>query len=178
MIFRKDLAGRRFQIRQAGHEDAPALAEILSELALSDDYILLSPEEVEIDSARRGEEIARARSMSDRWHLAVADQDGVAVGMLDLRAIPMRKCGHVMELGIGLRAGARGRGIGTAMMRYAVETAASLGYRKLRLFVIAGNDRALHLYSKEGFSETGRFVGEVRVRDRFEDLVVMERMLP
>jgi RimJ/RimL family protein N-acetyltransferase len=83
----------------------------------------------------------------------------------------------VAELGIGLRAGATDRGIGTALIRHAIRRATEAGFAKLRLFVIACNSRARHVYELSGFAETGRYQAEVRVGGRLEDLVVMERAL-
>jgi len=174
----RDSCGREFLIRPARAADADAVSAVMAELAAADDFTLVSPEEVVLDNVRRADELARAAAASDRWYMAVVEQDGQVVGLLDMRAVPMRRCGHVMELGIGIRRRATDRGIGTALLRHALRAATSLGYRKVRLFVIASNARAVHVYGDVGFRETGRFLGEVTVRERLEDLIVMERPLP
>mgnify|MGYP000851656763 CR=1 FL=1 len=173
-----DARGASFCIREARPDDAPALTAILAELAPVDGYILLSPEEVAGEPSAHGGDVARANASGGRWLLFVAEQDGRVVGMVDLRAVPLRRCAHVCELGIGLRAGFRDRGIGLALMRHAVQAAVAQGFRKIRLMVIESNSRAIALYRRTGFVETGRFVEEVRLGREFEDLVVMERMLP
>ncbi|NOZ02619.1 MAG: GNAT family N-acetyltransferase [Deltaproteobacteria bacterium] len=172
-----DDAGVEFVIRQARPSDAGAVGDILAELARSEDFILLSPEEIGADVVRRAEDLARMEKNSVRWHVAIVEQAGGIVGMLDLRAVPLKKCDHVMELGLGLVAEATDRGIGTQLILYALARARDLGYRKVRLFVIACNDRARHVYRKVGFEETGRFIDEVRVGDGIEDLIVMEKPL-
>jgi len=175
VLTRVDSLGQPYVIRSARPQDAGAVGEILAELAQAGDLILLSPGEVGTDDSARRDEILRATANPDRWHFVVVEQDRQVVGMLDLRVVPLSKCRHVMELGIGLKAGARGHGIGTALMVHAVERARAAGCRKIRLFVIDGNERAAHVYRKCAFSETGRFVAEVRVGDAYRDLVVMER---
>lgn len=172
-----DNQGQAFLIRQARPRDAEAVGRIMADLAESEEFILLSPEEIGADTLRRAEELSRMEKLADRWHIALVEQDGEAVGMLDLRAVPLKKCNHVMELGLGLLPEATDRGMGTALMHYALARAESLGYRKVRLFVIACNQRAVHVYRKIGFQETGRFEDEVRVHDRLEDLIVMEMAL-
>lgn len=51
------------------------------------------------------------------------------------------------------------RGIGSLMAAYALETARGLGYRRVVLWggVQAGNERAVHFYSKLGFRNVGEF---------------------
>jgi RimJ/RimL family protein N-acetyltransferase len=173
-----ETAGASWRIRRAGPDDADALTAIMTELAEAEDYILLAPEEIVRDPDQRRDDIVRAVNSGNRWILEVLETRNGVVGMLDLREVPMRKCGHVLELGLGLRAGARGKGYGTVLIGHAIRTAGDLGYRKLRLFVIACNFRARHVYRKAGFVETGRFVDEVQVQGRLEDLVVMERPVP
>jgi len=172
-----DDQGRPFSIRRARPEDAEDVGRIMGELAESEEFILLSPDEIGADTQRRAEDISRMEKLADRWHIALVEQAGEIVGLLDLRAVPLKKCRHVMELGVGLVGGATDRGVGTSLIRYALAMALELGYLKVRLFVIACNERALHVYEKIGFKETGRFVDEVKVRDRLEDLVVMEKAL-
>jgi L-amino acid N-acyltransferase YncA len=172
-----DRLGTSFAIRDAAPADAPSLGAILAELAARDDFILLSPEEVPTDDLQRADDIARSLSMSERWFIEVVEVGGVVEGIIDVRAVPLQKCRHVAELGIGLRAGATDRGIGTALIRHAIRRATEAGFAKLRLFVIACNDRARHVYERSGFAETGRYHAEVSVGGRLEDLVVMERAL-
>jgi ribosomal protein S18 acetylase RimI-like enzyme len=173
-----DVRGAPFLIREAQAEDAPALGSILAELAPIDGFILLSPEEVVAEPVAHGGDVVRANASGGRWLLFVAEQDGVVAGMVDLRAVPLRRCAHVCELGIGVRAGFRDRGIGRSLVEHAVQAASAHGFRKIRLMVIASNTRAIAVYRRASFVETGRFVDEVRLGRGFEDLVVMERMLP
>jgi ribosomal protein S18 acetylase RimI-like enzyme len=173
-----DGRGASFIIRESQPDDAPALGAILSQLAQIDGFILLSPEEVAGDPVARAGDLARANIGGGRWMLYVAEQDGVVAGMVDLRAVAFRRCAHVCELGIGVIAGFRDRGIGSSLMEHAIQSAIAHGFTKIRLMVIASNTRAIAVYFRAGFVETGRFVDEVRLGRGFEDLLVMERSLP
>lgn len=51
---------------------------------------------------------------------------------------------------------ARGRGIGTAALQFVMDQARELGFRALHLEVMPGNDRALELYNRHGFTDTRR----------------------
>jgi len=50
---------------------------------------------------------------------------------------------------------ARGQGIGTAVLEFAVEEARKLGVKALHLGVMRGNDRARELYRRNGYTPVG-----------------------
>lgn len=49
-----------------------------------------------------------------------------------------------------------GTGLGSALLNRVLTLAKALGYEQLELEVIDGNDRALRLYERLGFVQTGR----------------------
>lgn len=63
---------------------------------------------------------------------------------------------HIGELGIGIKQGYRDIGIGTEMLKALIAQAKKIGLQMLFLDVLAGNKRAIHVYEKVGFKETGR----------------------
>lgn len=48
-----------------------------------------------------------------------------------------------------------GKGAGYALMQRVKDHAYAEGYAQIALWVLEGNDRAIHFYEKEGFSDTG-----------------------
>ena len=70
-----------------------------------------------------------------------------------LMLIPMEDGGSI-ELAIYLHQSARGRGIGTAMNRLAVDLARAAGYRRVWLSVEVTNVAAIKAYQKAGFKRT------------------------
>ncbi|EQD53782.1 GCN5-related N-acetyltransferase domain protein, partial [mine drainage metagenome] len=80
--------------------------------------------------------------------------------------------GHVGELGILVGAAYRGRGVGTALLRHALDGAVGR-FEQVRLMVFATNDRAKRLYLREGFVPCGRFPRAVKRDGRYGDLDAM-----
>jgi len=175
---RTDHRGEPYWIRPARPEDAAALTTLLREIAAVDGFILLTPEEVLEEPSSREQALSIANRSGGQWVILVAEGGSGVFGMVTLKAVPLRRCAHVCELGIGIRAEGRGRGVGREMLRAALGEAVLQGFRKVRLMVIASNHRAIRLYLQEGFVETGRFREEVRVGWGYEDLLVMEHSLP
>ncbi|HOU53862.1 MAG TPA: GNAT family N-acetyltransferase [Myxococcota bacterium] len=175
---RTDNRGHPYRIRPARPEDASPLTDLLREIAAVDGFILLTPEEVHEEPSSREQSLSAANRTGGAWVILVAEDESGVFGMVTLKAVPLRRCAHVCELGIGIRAEGRGRGVGRDLLRAALQEAVRQGFRKVRLMVIASNHRAIRLYRQEGFVETGRFQEEVRVGWGYEDLVVMERTLP
>ena len=62
---------------------------------------------------------------------------------------------HRGMLGIGLRKKFWNQGLGTEMIKYVEENAKKIGFEQLELDVFSTNERAIHVYRKSGFKETG-----------------------
>jgi len=90
-------------------------------------------------------------------YLLVATIAGEVVGNLGLHAAaksPRRR--HVGYVGMAVRDDRQGRGVGTALLRAAIELADGwLNYQRLELTVYTDNLAALHLYRKFGFTIEG-----------------------
>jgi len=56
----------------------------------------------------------------------------------------------------------RGRGVGSALVRAAIDWARGQGLHKLSLEVFAHNEAAIALYRKSGFAEEGRLTKQYR----------------
>jgi len=66
--------------------------------------------------------------------------------------------GRVAEIGLGLRPGLTGRGLGESFVRACLRfAAAALGAQSYTLAVAAFNRRAITVYERAGFQETERF---------------------
>ena len=76
--------------------------------------------------------------------------------------------GDVLEYGLGLRPDLTGRGLGLEFFRTGLEFGRER-YRPglVRLYVAAFNERAIRVYERAGFRETGR---HVRTFDRWGDV--------
>ena len=96
----------------------------------------------------------------------VAEKAEKIVGRALLDPMPLAAFSHVFRLTIVVHPGFLGQGIGSSLMRDLMEwSKQSPRVKKIELLVRATNERAIHLYSKLGFVEEGRFRNRVRLPD-------------
>jgi len=95
------------------------------------------------------------------------------VGWCDIQVVPRDTQKHSGILGMGIIEGFRGKGVGCALMRAALERARKRGLTRVELTVREDNRRAMGLYKKVGFAIEGRKRDAVRVDGRYYDLLSM-----
>ena len=82
----------------------------------------------------------------------IAELEGEPAGFVRVSFRPeFRRDRHVAWLGIAVRRKYWRRGVGTGLMKEAINLAKESGFRKLMLGTIEGNERAIPLYEKFGF---------------------------
>jgi [ribosomal protein S18]-alanine N-acetyltransferase len=102
---------------------------------------------------------------------AARDEAGAFVGHYYFE----RKGDDVLEYGLGLRPELTGRGAGLEFFRAGLDFArARLAPRTITLAVAAFNERAITVYERDGFRETGR---HIRTFDRFGDVEFVDMVL-
>ena len=158
-------------VRRARPEDVDASLDLLEAIAEERSYILTEPP---IDRERR-----RQRQLemlgSDDTQLFVAEANGKFVG--ELSAFRRATTGPAM-IGMGVAAGWRGRGVGTALMQACIDWAREAGVHKLCLEVFPWNEAAVALYRKFGFVEEGRLQKHYRRQSgELWDVLVMGLVL-
>jgi ribosomal-protein-alanine N-acetyltransferase len=80
--------------------------------------------------------------------------------------------GETLEYGLGLRPDLAGRGLGFDFFRRGLEFArARFRPKRVRLYVAAFNERAITVYERAGFRETGR---HIRSFPKFGDVEFVE----
>jgi ribosomal-protein-alanine N-acetyltransferase len=102
-----------------------------------------------LDPARRGDEYFTAHG-----------RDGNLEGFVQLET-----AGDGIEIGLGLRPDLTGRGLGLAFTAAAIELAERRGAERIVLVVAAFNARAIRVYERAGFVETGRHMRHLGGRD-------------
>jgi RimJ/RimL family protein N-acetyltransferase len=107
----------------------------------------------------------------------VAEVDGKVVASSELSRRLSGYDKHLGSIGIAIKNGFRDSGIGTEMMKTLVEQGESWGLKVLMLTVFANNARALHVYRKIGFVETGRIPKKFFKEGQYLDEVIMTMML-
>lgn len=109
--------------------------------------------------------------------VAVEDQ-GQVVGWCDIVRARGRHESHVGELGMGVIADFRGRGIGRRLLVDTVAAADASGFLRIELSVHSDNLVAAALYRGFGFVEEGR-KRRARVKNGMPvDVLLMARLLP
>ena len=99
------------------------------------------------------------------YHAFMAELDGVMIGYVFL--YDMDKC--VPVLGIGALEGYKGVGVGSAMMRFAIEYAKKMEKGGIMLTTHVANTRGQGLYEKYGFERLGTaLTGELLYLLRFD----------
>src|SRR5262245_39543755 len=82
----------------------------------------------------------------------VAVKNGEVVGHLDLEVKQAFRRRHVAALGMGVKASARGGGVGTALLEAAIELCEKwVNISRIELEVFTDNAAAIALYQKCGF---------------------------
>ena len=158
-------------IRTALPSDAEALTAYIATIVAERLPVLFgrdappTPEQVAATIARHAED---ARSA-----LFVAVENGAILGMLDFSPLARPQQRHVGSFGMSVARGARGRGIGTRLLRALYTFAMEHGYRRLELEVFATNGPAIVLYESHGFVHEGRRRGAVMVGEETVDLLLM-----
>jgi ribosomal protein S18 acetylase RimI-like enzyme len=145
------------QFDQAGAADADTLLLLAQVFHQEDGHPLDAAGEMAIVQIAAGEPFARA------W---VVRRTGEAIGYVIITL------GYSVEYGgrdgfiddFYLVPKMRGRGIGRALLRFALSQAADLGIKTLHLEVETGNEIATRLYRSAGFEETGRTLMRYRLK--------------
>jgi RimJ/RimL family protein N-acetyltransferase len=115
--------------------------------------------------------ISERNAKGDPVFFALAD--GVVVGWCDITRGdgPMRD--HAGNLGMGVRSGYRGQGIGGRLISAALESGKSSGMKRIELTVYSNNAVAHALYLKMGFVEEGRMRSYAKIEGAFTDAIKM-----
>ena len=107
----------------------------------------------------------------------VAEVRGRLVGNSSVTKGSYEDTRHHGYLGIAISKKHRDRGIGLEMMRTLVRESRRAGLKTVQLEVFANNPRAIHVYERTGFKESGRIPKKMLRSSKFIDSIVMTREL-
>jgi RimJ/RimL family protein N-acetyltransferase len=167
--------GRKVVLRTPRWEDLDDLLELVNSVV--DEGGEISRDE----KASRDEEIdwlsgVLVRLERGKTFFLIAEVDGRVIASSDIN----RQKGyekHVGAVGIIIKRGFRELGIGTAMMRILVAQAEKMGIEVLTLTAFASNRRALHVYEKVGFVQTGLIPKKHLKEGKYIDEAIMTKLL-
>lgn len=96
---------------------------------------------------------------------AVAEENGVLLGLYILHPNNIGRCGHLCNASYAVKNGCRGRHIGEALVTDCMKAAADAGFRILQFnAVVESNLPARRLYEKLGFRPLGVIEGGFRTK--------------
>jgi len=117
-----------------------------------------------------------SRLEKDETFYLVAEVGGKVIAVSEVN----KKSGyekHVGVIGIAIRSGFREMGIGTEMMKTLVKQAQEMGLKVLYLTAFATNKRAIHVYEKVGFLQTGAIPKKRFKEGKYIDEIILTKLL-
>ncbi|MEI8324121.1 MAG: GNAT family N-acetyltransferase [Betaproteobacteria bacterium] len=121
----------------------------------------------------------RLETIAPLDRILVAVVDGKVVGNLGLHPAANVRRAHVAGIGMAVRDDHQGQGVGTALLRAAIDLADNwLNLLRLELTVYADNEAALRLYRGQGFVLEGTHRAYALRHGRYVDALAMARLHP
>jgi len=165
--------GREVVLRTPRWEDLDDLTEFINSLVEEGADICRNKKVTREEEAEwLGRRLADLEN--DKIFFMVAEVEGKVVANSEID----KKGGyssHVGGVGIGIRKGYRDMGIGTEMLRTLIAQSEEMGLKMLTLGVFSSNDRAIRVYNKVGFRETGRIPKEIYKDSKYIDHIIMTK---
>jgi RimJ/RimL family protein N-acetyltransferase len=162
-----------FSIRHADPADADELTRLADDVSAEPEGWLIS---VAGEWRSAGDERRFLKALRRYPHAAVfvaEREDGALVGRLSVGRDPHPASSHVADVGLMVALDARRQGVGTALLRAAVDWAREAGVRKLELHVFPWNEAAIALYDAFGFEREGFRKRHYRRGGEFVDAILM-----
>ncbi|HEX8903457.1 MAG TPA: arsinothricin resistance N-acetyltransferase ArsN1 family A [Longimicrobiaceae bacterium] len=114
----------------------------------------------------------------ERHPLLVAESGGRVVGWVSASEYRPRDCyAGIAEFSVYVAAGARGRGVGDALMRAFIPALQAAGFWKVLSRIFPENTASLALCARHSFREVGRYVRHGKLDGAWRDVVIVERLL-
>jgi L-amino acid N-acyltransferase YncA len=112
-------------------------------------------------------------------HRFVAEAEGSVLGWIALAPVSSRCCyAGVAEVSAYIAEGARGQGVGAALLERAIESAEAAGLWTLETGVFPENEASLAVLKRFGFREVGVRERLGQMNGHWRDVVLLERRSP
>ena len=158
-------------IKEAFPEDASARIEYSKKIGAETDNLSFGAEGFPISVEGEAEYI-KSFLKDERYCSFFAWRDGEIVGDVSLSGMP-RRMNHRAELGITVLKSEWNKGLGSRLLKMAIEYAKSHGIEIINLEVRSDNFRAIHVYEKFGFRKIGTSFAYFKIGDSYIDFDIM-----
>lgn len=161
-----------YVIREAVLSDAKQLIKHKEIVTEENPDTLATPVEDHSLSVKEQEEMIENTGDEDMG--LVVEVDGRIIAIINLFQLDRKKFEHVCQFGISVQEQYSDHGIGSELIKRAVEHAKkSTVLEKIVLDVFSNNESAVSFYKSLGFVEEGRQVRQVKLDDGYTDLIQM-----
>lgn len=177
-IIRKFVAkdGRNVIFRTPKWEDLDDLLELINSLVDEKADIYATEEFSREEEAKWLLEVI-AHLERDEDFFLVAEVDKKVVALAEFKIKKGDKEHPAGVIGIIVKKGYRNIGIGTKVLKTLFEQATFFGLRKMSINAFATNKRAIHVYKKVGFIETGIIPERHFRQGKLIDEIIMEKQI-
>ena len=158
-------------IKEASPEDALERIEYSKKIGSETDNLSFGSEGFPI-SVEGEEEYIRSVLKDERSCSFFAWRDKEIIGDVSLTGFP-RRMNHRAELGITVLKSEWNKGLGSRLLKMAIEYAKSHGIEIINLEVRSDNFRAIHVYEKYGFRKIGTSHAYFKIGDSYIDFDIM-----
>ncbi|MDX3775636.1 GNAT family N-acetyltransferase [Chromatiaceae bacterium AAb-1] len=107
----------------------------------------------------------------------VAERNGQVIGQLGLQVFQNPRRRHVAEIGMGVSEDFQGQGVGSALLRSALDMTDNwLNLHRIELQVYTSNEHAVALYERFGFEAEAELTDYAFQYGRFVSVLAMARI--
>jgi putative acetyltransferase len=157
------------ELRPLYSEDAENLWELINEVKDEEKYLFYTLRFPKEGTVRYIE----SHNAANNPIIGAFADTSTLVGWIDFNPGSFEEISHTASLGMGVRKGYRGIGIGRKLIQACIDSASRLGIEKLELEVFSSNAEARALYEKFGFEIEGCHCKKRKYKGQYEDLVCM-----
>ena len=167
--------GREIILRIPRWEDLDGLMELMNSL-VEEDADIHRTEKMTREQA--ADWLGRKMADIEKGDLffLMAEVNRRTIAHSELR-IGKGRSAHVGDIGLVIMKGYRDIGIGTEILISLISQAEEKGLKMMTLTGFSTNRRAIHLYEKLGFKETGRIPNNLYKNGKFIDEIIMVKEL-
>lgn len=171
--------GKSVLFRAPRESDAEEMLNFIRRAVRQTDYLALTPSEADAYTVEGERAFVCEPLHSPNGLMIVAEVDGEIAGNCQLRFCASEKSRHRAIVMIGLLREFWGLGIGSAMFAEMERIARERGgIRQMELEVIEGNERAMGLYRKAGFTVMAEHPDAFRLADgSYHAAIFMRKVL-
>jgi len=173
----KIFGGKKIKIREFSRNDLKRPKEFQDYInsLVEEDALILINKKFSLEEEKKYLKKELKKIKSGKQIKVIAEENNLIVGVSEIFIYSYRKS-HIGELGISIRKGYRGIGLGTYLIKKVIKLAKKRLKPKLkiiRLGVFPPNKPALALYKKLGFKKVAKIPKHIQYKGKLIDEIIM-----